>query len=152
MLCISFFPLVLLLLKVVQEIHPQIGASCFTGLRHLSPITLSRYLALCDTYFSSEYKENSPLISTVIPFIASGFGCISKWLFLSICSTIFKFANISWPSEIYPSASCLKPNLYVNLLFVTKREPSMTVRLDYSLKFCLKWLPLWLPTTTIGKL
>ena len=43
--------------------------------------------------------------------------------------------------------ACLKLNDYV-----TKRAPSPTVRLDYSLKIGLKWLPLWLPTTTIGKL
>ena len=74
--------LLFLLLKVVQEIHPQIGASCLTGILPLSTITLQIYLIVCDTYFASKYKGNSPLIFTIIPLIDLGFNSIAQWRYI----------------------------------------------------------------------
>ena len=58
---------VIFLLKVFQEIHPYIGASCFIGISLISPTTAWRYLIECDTHFASDYKGKSPLIFNVIP-------------------------------------------------------------------------------------
>ena len=43
MLCFSYQPLFLFLLKVFQEIHPYIGASCFTGISLISTVITLRY-------------------------------------------------------------------------------------------------------------
>ena len=57
MLHFSYQPLLLLLLKVFPETHPQIGASCFTGILLFSPYHLSKDILLdIVTYFASDYE------------------------------------------------------------------------------------------------
>ena len=102
MLHCKYQPLFSILLKVVQEIHPQIGASCFVGILYPSSFTtLSIYLTICVVYFASNYKGNS-----LSHFFCNTFHWFRIWLhfpMIFLYVLFCHFLKLSTPCYIHKS-------------------------------------------------
>ena len=148
MLHYNYQPLLLLLLKVFHDIHPQIGASYFTGFLLFPPYNLSKDILLnINTYFASYYECYQQSLCCK-PLDVSEFDSIAQWCCLFVCLTLFKIQTTHYLQKSSLMNTCLKIYVYVNVP-VTKRDPSLTVQAGIQSK---NWFEIVIPVILLPQL